>query len=133
MERGVAILLGGFAVAGAVSAALLLTGVVKVDVALVSAGSISDAVSAIGTTVSVSLDKDGAIEIDGRSTTLKKLPSNLDDRFRAIGAKPDRREQTVVIWADPNVTKSDLDLVVRRLGEGGWTKIRLSQTSKAAT
>ena len=132
MERGVAILLGGFAIAGAIGAVALLSGAVKVDVALMPASSVGETIKAMGSTVDVSLQKGGAIRISDRTTSVERLPSELDDRFQALGAKADKREQTIVIWADPDVSKSNLERVLERLKAGGWTRIRLSRDARKA-
>ncbi|HJV42946.1 hypothetical protein [Caulobacter sp.] len=132
MERGVVILLGGFVIAGVIGAVALLSGAVKVDVALMPASSVGETIKTMGSTVDVSLQRGGAIKISNRATSVERLPSELDARFRALGAKADKREQTIVIWADPDVPKSDLDRVLERLKAGGWTRIQLSRVARKA-
>lgn len=132
MERGVAILLGGFAIAGVICLALLLSGLVKVDVAIAPASSVHEVAEAMSMTANVSISKDGAIAINGHATDLERMPADLDKAFRAMGAATDNRQQAVVIWADPDLPKSDFDPILDRLKAGGWSKIRLSASTQKA-
>ncbi len=134
MERGIVILLGGVATVGVVGAALYLTGLVKVDVALVPASSTREAVEALSGPTDIWVNADGTIALARHPTSLERLSDDLETASRKGGASPDRTKQLVVVWADPDLPKARLDTVLAYLKANGWKNVRLSlRARKVAT
>ncbi len=71
--------------------------------------------------VEVFIDDDGAVQVNGRPSSLDTLARDV----AAVSTAPDRREQRVMIRGAENVKYEAFMAVLERLQGGGWNKVGL--------